>query len=125
MRSGKRTTSPEPQRASVVRLAVLSVLRVTETGVRGAVILVAAGEFEPWKVHLGPRLLLVLGDEIRAHKLTSAVTVRLAPPEVLGVLPLDVTRQVENFVTRNANTLLRHWRGEIDTRETLDLLEKV
>ena len=109
-----------------IPLEVLSVLRSTETGVHGAVIWVAAGEFEPSNVPLGPRLLLVFGDEIRSEKLPSAVTIRLtSPPDILGVLPPEIAGQVERFVAKNRDTLLRHWRGEIDTRETLDLLEKV
>ena len=41
------------------------------------------------------------------------------------MLPPEIAGQVERFVAKNRATLLRHWRGEIDTRETLDLLEKV
>jgi len=102
------------------------VLRSSDTGVRRAVVWVAAGEFDDTGRHLGPRLLVVLGDSIHADELRHAVGVRLTRlPHVLGVLPPEVARQVESFVTTNRDTLLRHWRGEIDTRETLDLLEKV
>jgi len=113
------------RRASGLHLEVLSVLRSTDTGVRGAVVWIAAGEFDPSNVHLGPRLLLVLGDDIRADRLTDAVVVTLTrPPEVLGVLSPELARQVERFVAKNRDTLLRHWFAKIDTRETLDLLER-
>ena len=113
-------------RAPGIALEGLSVLRSTDTGVRGAVIWVAACEFEDSDRHLGPRLLVMLGDSIRAEGLKYAVTVVVArPPEVLGALPPEIAEHVESFVTKNRDVLLRHWRGEIDTREVLDLLEGV
>jgi hypothetical protein len=109
-----------------IGLELLSVLRGTDAGIAEAVVWFAAGEFDDADRHLGPRLLLVLGDEIGSGRLTQAVTVRLTrPPEVLGVLPLEIAGQVESFVAKNRDALLRHWHGKIDTRETLNLLEKV
>ena len=126
MTSEQRTTNSEGGRASGLRQELLSVLRGTETGVTGAVVWFAAGEFDDSDRYLGPRLLVVLGDDIRSERLTSAVSVRLAsPPYVVGVLPPDVARQVESFVGANRDVLLRHWDAEIDTRETLDRLERV
>jgi hypothetical protein len=115
-----------PIRSTKIRLEVLSVLRSTDTGVRGVVLWIAAGEFDDGGRPLGPRLLLVLGESIRANGLKHAVSVRLTrPPEVLGILPPGVAHQVERFVAVNRDALLGHWRGEIDTRETLDLLARV
>jgi hypothetical protein len=115
-----------PVRSTKVRLEMLSVLRSTDTGIRGAVLWIAAGEFAEGGRPLGPRLLLVLGDEILSDRLTFAVSVLLTrPPEVLGVLPPGVAHQVERFVAVNRDALLGHWRGEIDTRETLDRLARV
>jgi hypothetical protein len=45
--------------------------------------------------------------------------------DVLGALPQEIAGQVERFVVRNQGALLRHWSGEIATREMLDLLERV
>ena len=46
-------------------------------------------------------------------------------PYVLGTLPPRIAGQLVTFVTKNREVLLRHWRGEIDTQEILDLLEEV
>jgi hypothetical protein len=109
-----------------ISLEVLSVLRSSDTGVGGAAVWVAAGEFEDADRHLGPRLLVTVGDSIHADGLKDAVRVRLtSQPNLLGVLPHGIARQVESFVAENKDALARHWRGEIDTREMLDLLEKV
>jgi hypothetical protein len=114
----KRTSSSKR-----LRLEVLSVLRSAETGVRGAVIWIAAGEFDNAGRHLGPRLLLVRGDEIRSDRLTDALPVLLASRrDILGVLPPGVAGEVESFVAKNRDALLRHWNGETDTREMLDSL---
>jgi hypothetical protein len=47
------------------------------------------------------------------------------PPVVLGTLPDKVKKQVIKFIEKNRESLLQHWRGELDSKETLDLLEKV
>jgi hypothetical protein len=109
-----------------IRLEVLSVLRSTETGVRGAVVWVAAGEFDDADRHLGPRLLIVQGDSIRKERLANAGRVRLTSrPDVVGVLPPELARQIVMFAGKNRRVLVRHWYGEIDTQETLDLLERL
>jgi hypothetical protein len=119
------TSKEGTSRSQHLHLEVLSVLRSADTGIDGAVVWVAAGEFDEADRHLGPRLLVVLGDEISSERLTSAVTVLLTSTADIFGVPPEIGGRIETFVTRNANTLLRHWRGEIDTRETLDLLEKV
>src|SRR5208283_1058627 len=89
-------------RASGIALEALSVLRSADTGVRGAVIWVAAGEFEGSDRYLGPSLLVVLGDSIRAEGLKYAVTVVVArPPEVRGAIPPEIAGQVASFVAKN------------------------
>ncbi len=126
MATEKPRDTSRPRNASRFRLEVMSVLRAAETGVNGAVIWVAAGEFDGADRHLGPRLLVVLGDDIRADRLTYAVTAPLtSAADALGELPTEIARPVESFVVRNRGTLVRHWRGEIDTRDMLDLLKRV
>jgi hypothetical protein len=107
-------------------LFLMSNLRSTETGVEGTVVWVSAGEFADAELQRGPRLMVVLGDVLAAKGLKDGVSVRLTnPPEVLGKLPGRVTQQVLKFVDRNRDVLLRHWIGEIDTGEMLELLESV
>ena len=104
-------------------LFLMSNLRSTHTGVQGAVIWVSAGEFADAACPYGPRLMVVLGDAITTNGLKDAVSVRLTnPPEVLGELPGKIKQQVVKFVVRNRDVLLRHWHGEIDTKEMLDLV---
>ena len=108
------------------QLEAMSNLRSRTTGVEGTVIWVSAGEFAGVDSQHGPRLKVVLGDKITTEGLKHAVSVRLTtPPEVLGKLPGKVTRQVVEFVEKNRDVLLRHWNGEIDTKEMLDLLKAV
>jgi hypothetical protein len=86
--------------------------------VNGAVLWVAAGEFCEADAHRGPRLLVVLGEELSAANLDTAAVVTLeAVPEVHGELPLEVRRAVCFFIVRNREILLSYWRGEIDTIE--------
>ena len=104
----------------------MSNLRSTTTGVDGAIIWVSAGEFAGTNAQHGPRIKVVLGNKITAESLNDSVTVTIAePPIVLGPLPGAVRRQVVAFVKRNKDTLLKHWNGDIDTKEMLDLLKKV
>jgi hypothetical protein len=104
-------------------LFMLSNLRSSDTGVAGVVIWVSAGEFAGFESQHGPRLMVVLGDQITTEKLKGAVTVRFTnPPEVVGKLPDKIKQQVVKFVVRNRDVLLRHWHGEIDTKEMLDLV---
>jgi len=108
------------------QLEAMSNLRPKTTGVDGAVIWVSAGEFSGAELQHGPRIKVVLGNKITTEGLSEAVTVRLTnPPEVLGTLPGHVQREVVEFVNRNREVLLRHWNGEIDAKEMLDLLQSV
>ena len=95
------------------------------TGIAGAVVWFSAGEFAEPDPHLGPRLLVVLGDDLKAGW-GDAVSVRLTdPPDVLGKLPTEVARQVVEFIRRNRVALLGHWQGDLDTKETVDMLVRV
>ena len=108
-----------------MNLFVLSNLRSKTTGIKGAVIWVAGGEFGDGNADLGPRLLVVPGDDIAADRLKGAVTVRLTdPPQVVGMLPPHVDGRVASFVARNRVVLLSHWTGALSTREMLDALER-
>jgi hypothetical protein len=109
---------------TVTDLFLASNLRPATTGVEGAVIWIFAGEFAGTEI--GPRLLVVSGDKISAELLRNAVTVRLTtPPEATGELPGTIRRQVVEFVEMNRGILLRHWNGELGSRETMDLLERI
>ena len=106
-------------------LFLASNLRSVTTGVEGAVIWIFAGEFTG--VELGPRILVVIGgDKMSAEWLRDAVSVRLTtPPEVASELPCAVRRQVIEFAEKNRNVLLQHWNGELASKETLDLLQRI
>jgi hypothetical protein len=103
---------------------LMSNLSSKTTGIDGAVIWVAAGEFGGAGSKHGPRIEVVLGDTLACEGLRDAVAVTLTePPEVLGDLPGKVREQVVKFVDKNRDVLLRHWNGELSTVEMLDLLE--
>jgi hypothetical protein len=107
-------------------LEAMSNLRPKTTGVDGAVIWISAGEFYGVDAQHGPRIKVMLGDRITNDGLREAVSVRLTdPPVVLGTLPSKTKKQVVQFIVRNLDILLRHWNGELDSKETLDLLEPV
>ncbi len=104
----------------------MSNLRSRTTGVDGAIIWVSAGEFAGAELQHGPRIKVVLGEKITGEGLADAVSVTLGvPPKVLGELPGKVAKRVVAFINKNRDVLLRHWNGEIDTKEMLDLLESV
>ena len=107
-------------------LEAMSNLRPRTTGVDGVIIWISAGEFAGAEAQHGPRIKIVLGDKATTEGLSEAVSVRLTdPPVVLVDLPGKVKKQVIRFVEKNREALLQHWRGELDSKETLDLLEKV
>jgi hypothetical protein len=120
----------EPEQKSVERFVadagfLFSNLLPRSTGIAGAVVWLSAGEFAEPDPQLGPRLLVVLSDDLKAGW-EDAVSVRLTDPsEVLGKLPTEVERQVVAFVDKNRRALLGHWSGELDSKETCDLLERV
>jgi hypothetical protein len=84
---------------------------------------VSCGEFAGADLQYGPRIKVMLGEKLTLEGLDEAVSVRLTdPPEVLGRLPSKIKGHVIRFVHQNRDILLRHWNGEIDTKEMLDLL---
>ena len=109
----------------VADLFLASNLRSETTGIEGVVLWIFAGEFAG--TELGPRILVVIGgDKLSAEWLRGAVSVRLTtPPEVVGKLPAAIRRLVIEFVERNRNVLLQHWNGELASKETLDLLQRI
>jgi len=105
---------------------VLSNLRSTTTGVEGAILWVAAGEFDDADRTQGPRIMVVLGDNISADRLKDAVVVLLTKaPVVMGSLPGEIERQVVAFVEANREVLLRYWTGEMSTREMIELVQPI
>lgn len=104
----------------------MSNLLPRRTGVRGAVIWVSPGEFSGVDVQHGPRIKVMLGEKTTTEGLHAAVSVTLTnPPRVLGVLPGRVRGQVFAFINKNLDVLLRHWRGELDPGDVLELIERV
>ena len=113
-------------REGTVHREAMSNLRPQTTGVEGAVIWMSAGEFSGADAQHGPRIKVMLGEKLTPDDLDEAVAVRLTdPPEVLGTLPGKIRREVIRFIRANRDVLLRHWNGELDAKEALDLIEKV
>src|ERR1017187_1906458 len=111
---------------SELELLLMSNVRPKTSGVEGTVIWISAGELSGTESQHGPRIKVVIGDSINAEGLRDAVSVRLTtPPVVLGSLPSRVQRDVVQFVEKNRAVLLRHWNGELDSKEALDLLKPV
>jgi len=103
----------------------LSCFRSATTGVAGTIIWVSCGEPTDTE-DLGPRLWVVVGSTLGPEGLADCASVRLSnPPEVLGELPPAVAGQAMKFVDKHRDALVRHWNGEIATREMLDDLERV
>jgi hypothetical protein len=107
-------------------LVLMSNIRPKLSGIEGVVIWTSAGELSGTEPQYGPRIKVVLGDRINVEGLNDAVTVRISePPVVLGELPSKVQRGVVQFVEKNTGGRLRHWNRDLDSRETLVLLEPV
>jgi hypothetical protein len=103
----------------------MSNLRSTETGVAGTVIWVSAAEPSGDEL-LGPRLWVVLGDDLSPEHLEDAEVVPLtSPPDLWRKLPPKIAWAVGRFIEANRFILLRYWNAEISTREMLDALEPV
>ena len=114
------------RRHPVVEMFMLSNLGATTTGIPGAVIWFSAGEFVDPEPHVGPRLIVMLGDMIKTEGLIDVPIVRLtSPPDVLGELPASMTESLVRFVNLNREILLAHWEGELGTKETIRLLKAV
>lgn len=108
------------------QVEALSNLLSKDTGVEGAVIWISAGEFAGADAQDGPRIMVVLGSKLTSDGLRGAVSVRLTtPPAFSGNLPSSVEEQVILFVEHNRDVLLRHWNGELGSKETLNLVERV
>jgi translation initiation factor IF-1 len=113
-------------KTSGFQLEAMSNLPPKDTGVDGAVIWISAGEFYGMDAQHGPRIKVVLGNKITTEGLRDSVSVRITdPPVVLGKLPGKIRKQVIQFVEKNRDVLLRHWNGELGSKETLNLLEPV
>jgi len=112
--------------AARFNLFAMANLRPQDSGVEGAIIWVSAGEFSGVDIQHGPRIKVVVGNKLTTEGLKDSVPVRIAtPPEVLGALPGNIKKQVIQFVNKNREILLQHWRGEISSREVLDRIEKI
>ena len=114
------------EKTAEFHLEAMSNLLPEDTGVDGAVIWISAGEFHGVDAQHGPRVKVVLGNKITTEGLRDSVSVRITdPPVVLGNLPGTIRKQVIQFVEKNRDILLQHWNGELDSKETLNLLEHV
>lgn len=114
------------EKTSEFHLEAMSNLLPKDTGVDGVVIWISAGEFYGVDAQHGPRIKVVLGNKITTEGLREAVSVRITdPPVVLGDLPGKIRKQAVQFVEKNRKVLLRHWNGELDSKEMLNLLEHV
>ena len=111
------------RRVATRYLLAMSNLAPKRTGVRGAVIWVSAGEFAGKDAQHGPRVKVVPGSKISTESLDDAVSVRLtSPPEVLGVLPGRLEKQVLEFLRLNRKTLLAYWALKLDTATMVERL---
>ena len=98
-------------------------LPARDTGVDGAVIWVAEGEFGGADSQHGPRVRVVPGTKITSEGLGDAVSITLTePPRVLGTLPGRVRKLALEFVRKNREVLRRYWNNDLSTREMLDAL---
>lgn len=105
---------------------LLSNLSSENSGVQGAILWFAAGEYSRTEAQHGAKLLVVPGESLTAAGLEQAVSVTLsARPRVLGTLPDQVATQVVEFINRNRGALLQHWNCEIDTMDVLEQLERI
>jgi hypothetical protein len=97
-----------------------------DSGVDGAVLWISPGEAHGTDLQHGPRLKVVLGTKVTAESLRVSVSVTIEDaPRVLGTLPGKVRGQVLAFIRQNQDVLLRHWRGELNSRQTLNLLRSI
>jgi len=58
-------------------------------------------------------------------QISPSVSQATGPPEFLGVLPGSVKKRVAEFLDKNRGALLLYWDGRLNTREVLDLIQKV
>lgn len=122
----KKVVARFQDKTSGFQLEAMSNLLPKDTGVDGAVIWISAGEFHGVDAQHGPRIKVMLGNKITTEGLSDSISVRITdPPVVLGSLPGNIRKQVVQFVEKNRDILLRHWNGELGSKETLNLLEPV
>lgn len=102
----------------------MSSITPDDSGVEGAVLWIQPGAAHATDAEQGPRLQVVLGTRTTIETLSTSVTVTLetAPRVLDGTLPSTVRTQVVAFIERNREVLLRHWRGELNSRQTLERL---
>jgi hypothetical protein len=101
-------------------------LRPKTTGVEGVVIWISSGEFAMANLQHGPRINVVLGEKITTEGLQEAISVTITNnPQVLGKLPRSIKKQVLDFVKKNQDVLIQHWNGELDSKETLDRIQRI
>lgn len=98
-----------------------------DSGVEGAVLWISPGEAHGTDVQHGPRLKVVLGTKVTTESLRASVTVTIedAPRVLGGTLPGKVRGQVVAFIQRNQDVLLRHWRGELNSKQALNQLRPI
>lgn len=105
---------------------LLSNLHSENSGIKGAELWLAAGEYSINEVERGPKLFVTLGERLTFDAFVNGVSVTLEdPPRVLGALPSDVARGAVDFVERNRETLLAHWRGDLDSFDVIKRLVPV
>jgi len=109
-----------------IEITAMSNLIASDTGVKGAVIWVSAGEFSGKESAHGARIKVMLGNKITSEGLDDAATVTLTvEPKVIGKLPAKIKKDVITFVTLNRKTLISYWNNKISTRELLNTLIKI
>ena len=105
---------------------LLSSLGPRATGIAGAVVWFAAGEFCTDESRLGPRILVGVGDRLSTSDAVHAAAVSLEKPaRVVGRLPESIARDAVAYVTRNRDVLRRYWDSSMSTEAALDLLVAV
>ena len=115
---------PAPPQADFAVEAMSSVLP-EDSGIEGAVLWISPGEADGKDLQHGPRLKVVLGAKVTAESLRGSVSVKITDflRRLGGALPGKVKRQVVAFIRLNQDVLLRHWRGELGSKQTLNLLQ--
>lgn len=97
-----------------------------DSGVDGAVLWIRPGEAHGTDLQHGPSLKVVLGTKVTTESLRNSVPVTIEDtPRVLGTLPGKVRSQVVAFIRLNQDVLLRHWRGELNSKQTLNQLRPI
>lgn len=107
---------------------LLANLGAETTGIVGAVVWIAAGEFSEDEAHLGPRIVVVTGTSLSMQSLRRGVAMAVAferPAHLLDVVPEAIRHQAQVFADLNREVLLAYWRGELHTRAAIERLQPV